>query len=366
MTGLRVPAATYRVQLNQGFRFSDARALVPYLHKLGITDLYVSPIVRARPGSTHGYDVTDPTRLNPELGSEDDFESLVQELKRRGMGLLLDIVPNHMAASADNPWWADVLENGQSSPYASYFDIDWHRGAEEGAPVNQVFLPILGAPYETVLENQELTLTLDQNGFAVRCYDSRLPLDPKSYSIVLAHCLRNLKKNLAVGHPAVQELVSLINSVRKLPPHTVTASSKVEERRGRAEAIKRELWRLYSTRVEIRDSLDETMRLFNGRKGEPASFALLDELLAAQPYRLAFWRMAAEGVNYRRFFDINGIIAVRIEDAEVFAARHLSATGRLLWCPQLASPSAVEDRLARRARLLSRNGALGFQPGGPG
>jgi (1->4)-alpha-D-glucan 1-alpha-D-glucosylmutase len=126
MSSLRIPTATYRLQFNQGFRFEDARTLVSYLHRLGITDLYASPILKARKGSTHGYDVTDPSRLNPELGTEEEFEALVQELRGYGMGLLLDIVPNHMAASPENPWWADVLENGQDSPYAAFFDINWN------------------------------------------------------------------------------------------------------------------------------------------------------------------------------------------------------------------------------------------------
>jgi (1->4)-alpha-D-glucan 1-alpha-D-glucosylmutase len=171
MAALRIPSATYRLQFNRDFRFADARALVPYLHELGISDLYASPIFKARPGSAHGYDITDPTQLNPELGSEEDFEELVAELKRHDMGLVLDIVPNHMAATVDNPWWADVLEHGRSSPYASYFDIDW-----DAHPERRIVLPILGAPLEEVLRRGELKVSLGRTGPSLRYHDTRLPL----------------------------------------------------------------------------------------------------------------------------------------------------------------------------------------------
>jgi (1->4)-alpha-D-glucan 1-alpha-D-glucosylmutase len=171
MAALRIPSATYRLQFNRNFRFADARALVPYLHELGISDLYASPIFKARPGSAHGYDITDPTQLNPELGSEEDFEELVAELKRHDMGLVLDIVPNHMSATVDNPWWADVLENGRSSPYASYFDIDW-----DAHPEGRIVLPILGAPLEEVLRRGELKVSLGRTGPSLRYHDTRLPL----------------------------------------------------------------------------------------------------------------------------------------------------------------------------------------------
>jgi (1->4)-alpha-D-glucan 1-alpha-D-glucosylmutase len=171
MAALRIPLASYRLQFNRNFRFVDAWVLVPYLHDLGITDLYASPIFEARPGSAHGYDITDPTRLNPELGTEKDFDELAAELQRHDMGLLLDIVPNHMAASVDNPWWADVLEHGRSSPYARYFDIDW--GAH---PEGRLVLPILGAPVDTVLRWGELTVSLGRSGPYVRYHDTRLPL----------------------------------------------------------------------------------------------------------------------------------------------------------------------------------------------
>ncbi|MFB3108855.1 MAG: alpha-amylase family glycosyl hydrolase, partial [Candidatus Binatia bacterium] len=195
---LRIPGATYRFQFNREFRFADARALVPYLHRLGITELYASPIFKARSGSLHCYDVTDPTQINPELGSEEEFRSLTQELKRYGMGLLLDIVPNHMAASSENPWWMDVLENGQSSLYASTFDIEW--GCDPDVTKNKIFLPILGDRLGRVLENQELSLVLDPNGLSVRYYDTRLPLDPRSYEYFLTYRLQSWQETAGALH----------------------------------------------------------------------------------------------------------------------------------------------------------------------
>jgi len=174
MFHLRIPVATYRLQFNGQFSFEDAQALVPYLSRLVISDLYASPIFKARQGSTHGYDVVDPSRLNPELGTAADFDALVRKLKEHGMGLLLDIVPNHMAASPENLWWMDLLENGLCSPYAAFFDIDW------SAFGNRILLPILTRPYEKALENQELTLTLEDAGLFVQYNGYRLPLDIKS------------------------------------------------------------------------------------------------------------------------------------------------------------------------------------------
>ncbi len=319
MTALRVPVATYRLQFNRGFRFEHARALVPYLHKLGVTDLYASPLFRARPGSAHGYDVTDPTRLNPELGTDEQFEALDHELKQLGMGLLLDVVPNHMAASPENPWWMDFLENGPSSPYAAFFEIVWHPTSARGAMEDKVLIPILGGPYGSVLENQELTLTLEERGFFVRYYEVKLPIDPKSYRTILAH---RLEQAIAADHPALQGLLHLMDAIEQLPDRTTTDREEIEERRREGEVIKRRLWHLYDAYPAIKEFLDENVRIFNGTKGDPRSLDLLDALLADQTYWLAFWRVVTEKVNYRRFFDINDLIGIRVEDPQVFEATH--------------------------------------------
>ena len=320
MTSLRVPSATYRIQFNRIFHFADARALVPYLRLLGITDLYASPIFQARRGSTHGYDVTDPTRLNPELGPKEDFDLLVKELKRHRMGLLLDIVPNHMAASPENPWWADVLANGASSPYARYFDIDWRPAT---FPVkDKVLLPVLGAPYGHALENRELILGLDETGFFVRYFEVRLPLHPKSYRRILAHRISTLEQTLGVAHPALRALADLIAAIQALPGSASDDPQEVKNIPQDRQALQQQLWDLYRRHAEIKAFLDGNIKIFNGRKGSPHSFDLLDELLGDQAYRLAHWRAGRMHLNYRRFFDINDLVSMRVEDPHVFEATH--------------------------------------------
>jgi (1->4)-alpha-D-glucan 1-alpha-D-glucosylmutase len=322
MAGLRVPAATYRLQFNRRFRFADAQALLPYLHELGITDIYASPIFRARRGSTHGYDVTDPTSLNPELGTQGEFEALVQELKRHGMGLLLDIVPNHMAASSENEWWVDVLENGPISPYAAYFDIDWHPDPARGVPDNTVLLPVLGSPYRSALENRQLAVDLDEKGFFVRYHDLRLPLDPRSYRILLTYRLEDLRQAPGQGDSALRKLVGLVDATERLPARTAADAAQVEARRRDKEIIKQGLWGLYSASPRIRKFVDENLSIFNGRARDEKGSYLLDGLLADQAYRLVFWPEGMEKINYRRFFDVVDLIGIRIEDPAVFEGTH--------------------------------------------
>ena len=317
---MRIPVATYRLQFNRGFRFTDARDLVPYLASLGITDLYASPLLQARQGSTHGYDVTDPMRLNPEIGAAEDFDLLVEQLRRFGMGLLLDIVPNHMAASSDNPWWVDVLENGLHSVYASFFDVDW-SGATQ-AREEKIPLPLLGRPYGSVLENQELLPGLDEEGLHVRYAGMRLPLEPGSYRAILSHRIRTLEQGLGTAHPAFRGLVELLDAIQRLPGGTAASPERLEERHREKERIKHRLWQLYVTHLEIKRFLDENLRIFAGAKGDPSSFERLDALLAKQPYRLGFWRVVREQTNYRRFFDVSDLICLRVEDSAVFEAGH--------------------------------------------
>ena len=327
MTPRRVPVATYRVQFSRSFRFTHARDLVPYLHELGITDLYASPCLRSRRGSPHGYDVVDPLGLNSELGTEDEFDQLVQQLQHHDMGLLLDIVPNHMAASAENPWWMDVLENGPSSPYASYFDIDWHPPTTKASFLqkNKILLPVLGDTYSTVLENQQLSLELDRNGFFIRYFETRLPLEPKSYRLILEHCLGSMRQSAARSAPSAQELSAIADAAGRLPNYTTQIPEEIEARRRGKEQIQQRLGRLYLldlADLEFRECLDETLRFFNGTAGEPKSFDPLDQLLAGQPYRLAHWKIAAEEINYRRFFDINDLVSLQVADPRVFRATH--------------------------------------------
>lgn len=315
-----VPLSTYRLQFHRRFRFEHARGLVPYFEALGVTDLYASPVLTARKGSTHGYDVTDPTRLNPELGAEGEFDALSGELRRRGMGLLLDIVPNHMSASSENRWWMDVLENGSGSPFAPFFDIDWH--SPKKALENKVLLPVLGSPYGRVLENQELHVRLERGRFFVVYHGLKLPVALKTCVRILAHRLEVLEENFGPDHPAFRELWDIIADIEHLPGTVPADPARVGERFRTEEEIRERLHRLYRDRPEIRAHIDETLRIFRGGKGDPASFDLLDQLLADQPYWLSYWRLANEEINYRRFFAISDLISLRVEDPAVFEASH--------------------------------------------
>ena len=309
------PCATYRIQFNLNFRFRDAEELVPYLHALGITHLYASPRFRARKGSLHGYDVADAARVNSELGTEEEFESLVSRLHNYGMGLLLDIVPNHMAASEENPWWMDLLENGRQSEFASYFDIDW---AADPLRRSRILLPILGDTYGRVLENQGISLHYDDQGFFVRYYQMRFPIRPETYRQILATCLEELKNS--------DESVTGMRRTLKRACETFDelATQSEAARRSKTIQLKNELWELYREPGIFQRTLDHALRLFNGLKGVRRSFDRLDRLLSSQAYRLAHWRRASQEINYRRFFDINELVGIRIDNPKVFEARHAS------------------------------------------
>ena len=317
---LRIPVATYRLQFDGEFRFEHARTLVGYLHHLGVSDIYASPLLQARRGSSHGYDVTDPSRLNAEIGTEQDLEALTVELRQRGMGLLLDIVPNHMAASSENPWWMGVLENGASSTFASFFDIDWHP--PRISLQNNVLLPILGRPYAESLENKELRLAFEGGSFFIYYYDAKLPVAPKSYRFVLQHRLDELEHKLGADHPATRELAGILAALAALPDRVGLSTEMAGERRLQREAVKERLWNLYQSSPEIREFVCENVRIFNGRKRERASFLLLDRLLADQAYLLSYWLSVNAEINYRRFFTITDLVGVRVEDPLVFEAEH--------------------------------------------
>src|ERR1700737_1932759 len=194
MPPIRVPLSTYRLQFNKNFTFHDACTILNYLQDLGITDVYASPILTSRRGSGHGYDVTDPTHIDPDLGTEEEFEVFQKELQKREMGFLLDIVPNHMAASSENPWWMDVLENGPDSAFASYFDIDWHPPSRNLD--GKILLPVLGKPFGESLEEQELKVVFLEGRLFVQYFDSLFPLAPKSYARVVGRGIAKLKETL--------------------------------------------------------------------------------------------------------------------------------------------------------------------------
>jgi (1->4)-alpha-D-glucan 1-alpha-D-glucosylmutase len=317
---MRIPAATYRVQFNRVFKFADAQAIVPYLQKLGISDCYASPVLKTPTDSDNGYDVCDHSQLNPVFGSEDDFAAFTSTLSKHGLGLILDIVPNHMGIGQTNAWWTHVLENGPSSSYAYYFDIEWH-------PVNpqlenKVLLPILEDQYGNVLEDGKLRLAYEDGAFFIYYYETKLPLTPRSYSSILEHRLERLAETLGKDNESLQELQSILTAISYLPGRTESDPEKLEERNREKEVIKRRIAALVHASPPVRDAIDTAVAEFNGTVGEPESFDLLDRLIDAQSYRLAFWRVAGEEINYRRFFDINELAAIRMELPEVFQATH--------------------------------------------
>src|SRR5947209_4296421 len=320
MTQPRIPVAVYRLQFHPGMRFEDARGLIPYFHGLGITDLYASPILQARRGSTHGYDVTDPSRLNPELGNEEEFENFVRQLQANGMGLLLDIVPNHMAASSENPWWMDLLEDGPRSSFASHFDVDWHPPSR--SLENRVLLPILGKPYSQALEERELRLSYGRGGFVLTYFDFTLPIATRSYGRLLGYRQDRLERTLGSEAPAWLEFQGIQAAIAQIPPPGIAPAEAPGERRQHREAVKERLWSLYTRSPEVRRFVDGNVRLFNGRKGVRSTFVLLDQLLSDQAYALAFWRTANQEINYRRFFTINDLVGLRVEGPMTFEAIH--------------------------------------------
>jgi (1->4)-alpha-D-glucan 1-alpha-D-glucosylmutase len=308
---VRIPISTYRLQFGRGVGFRKARELVPYLHRLGISDVYASPIFKTHSDTASGYDIVDPTCLSPMLGSWEEFQAFASELKRHDMGLLLDIVPNHMSANASNLWWKDVLENGPSSPYADYFDIEWDPPSRSRG--GKMLWPILGAPYGEVLERRELTLAFSEEGFAVRYFERTLPIEPTTYAVILSHIQEAAE---------LVDLKELIQVVHSLPPSDTVNVESANHRRTLTRQVKRQLWELYGVDERFRSRLDNCLRSFNGEPGDPRSFDLLDDLLMQQPYVLSFWRVAREKVNYRRFFDIADLVGVNVEEPEVFAATH--------------------------------------------
>jgi (1->4)-alpha-D-glucan 1-alpha-D-glucosylmutase len=321
---MHVPSATYRIQFHLNFRFADAEQIVPYLHQMGISHLYASPWGRARRGSMHGYDVADPLHINSELGTPEEFTRLVERLHKYGMGLLLDIVPNHMAASEENPWWMDVLENGIESAYASYFDIDWDAPGAKYPELqkNQVVLPVLNDQYDRVLFAQGIVLRFDERGLYAQAQGNRVPVSPRTYHEILSPCFAALSDAPQINQDTIREFASLLDAALGLArPQDETVG--VEKPRAVVRTdLKARLWKLYRDEKPVRETLDEILRILNGTAGDPSSFSALDALLLQQPYRLAHWRTAAGEINYRRFFGLNHLVAVRVEDPQVFEATH--------------------------------------------
>lgn len=300
------PRATYRIQLNSGFKFRDAARLAPYLAKLGVSHLYCSPILQATPGSKHGYDVVNHNKINEELGGAKAYGKLCETLKRYNMSLIIDVVPNHMAISGlENPWWWDVLENGQSSQYAAYFDVDWDPPQSRYS--NLVVLPVLGDHYGRVLEAGELKLRHKKGKFTIHYYNHMFPVDPRSLSSLLEQAAKLCESD---------ELAFLAGAFSKLPLATATDSDSVQKRHRDKEILLGMLSKLCVKQSSVLSAIDEVVNDINN---DPDVF---DDLAGQQNYRLAFWRMAERDIGYRRFFDINNLIGLCVESMRVFEDTH--------------------------------------------
>ncbi|HWV22607.1 MAG TPA: malto-oligosyltrehalose synthase [Thermomicrobiales bacterium] len=320
---LPAPRATYRLQFNHTFTFADATALVPYFADLGISHVYASPIFKAAPGSMHGYDVVDYSQINPEIGTREEFDRFVSELHQHAIGLILDFVPNHMGIEKGaNAWWQDVLENGRMSRYADCFDIDWTPLKRELQ--GKVLLPFLGGQYGEVLERGELVLAYDEGGFLLRYYETPFPIDPSTWPVILRRTQTAIEGLLAPDDLDVLELESITTALENLPvPGPEDADIATVEQRSREQLVTRHRLDELTQRCEvIRDGISGVVDEMSGIAGDPRSFDALDALLARQNYRLAFWRVAAEEINYRRFFAINTLAAIRQEEPVVFQSTH--------------------------------------------
>jgi (1->4)-alpha-D-glucan 1-alpha-D-glucosylmutase len=312
---MQIPLATYRIQFNAGFDFQNAKNVVPYLAELGVSDLYASPIFTARKGSSHGYDVVNPQEINPELGGQEGFETLITALKRHEMGWVQDIVPNHMAFSSQNPILVDILENGPDSQYCDFFDIDWNH------PYNgingRVLAPFLGKFYGDCLESGELRLQYDQAGISINYYDQSFPLRIESYSHILMYDLARLREELGRNHPLFIKLLGVLYMLKYIP-----SGAEGRERYDQITFIKRMLWELWNESAEVQTFIEQNIQTFNGEVGKPESFNQLDSLLNEQFFRLAYWKVGNEELNYRRFFTVNDLISLRVEDQKVFDTTH--------------------------------------------
>jgi (1->4)-alpha-D-glucan 1-alpha-D-glucosylmutase len=364
MSGSAVPRATYRVQLNQRFGFRAAAELVRYLARLGISHCYFSPYLKTRPGSEHGYDVTDHSKLNPELGEPADYDALCARLAEHDMGQIADVVPNHIGImGADGRWWLSVLEHGQASRFADYFDIDWRPVTPKLR--DKVLVPVLGDQYGNVLLKGDLKLELDERrgDVGVRYYEHWFPLDPASYPLVFNPGRDSLPTGNAADRVAAIELESILRALQALPPHNSTGAAECQARHDETVVAKRRLAELTERSPAVAEHLRRSVAALNGIAGERASHERLHELLERQPYRLAYWRVAADEINYRRFFDINDLAGLRTQNFDVLEATHgklleWTADGRIHgW--RIDHPDGLYDPLGYLEWLRARLGEVG-------
>jgi (1->4)-alpha-D-glucan 1-alpha-D-glucosylmutase len=350
----RSPVSTYRVQFSPRFTFRDACDLVPYLADLGVTECYGSPILMAATASPHGYDICSHERLNPDLGSDEDYDALCAALSAHGMGQILDVVPNHMGADpVANAWWRDVLENGPSSPFAAFFDIDWSPVKDELE--DKLLLPVLGDQYGLALERGELRLAIRSGAVVLQYWDREFPLNPRQTPRVFRPHVDRLIAELGEDHADARELLSILTALLNLPVYTERTQERIVERQREKEVARERLDRLLAGSDPVRGFVADCLTRINGTPGVPGSFGPLHELLEAQAYRLASWRTAFDEVNYRRFFDINELVALRMEEPRVFDLSHrlvlrLVAEGRVTGL-RIDHPDGLFDPAEYFARL---------------
>ncbi len=323
--GNRIPLSTYRLQLGADLTLGDVGRLLPYLRQLGVSDFYVSPLFRARAESSHGYDVVDHGTIDPAIGDLAAFQRLADAARGADMGILLDVVPNHMGINdPSNVWWLDVLENGEGSYFADFFDIEWRPTAS--ALQDTILLPCLAEPFGSVLENGELRVIYDEQRLQLTYGDRRFPLAPPTWAEILELAAAQQGEVAAHGDPGAfadwAELHSIIAQLRHLPPRSSRDAASMEERYREQQIARRRLDQLVSTSAPVRAALDAAIARFNGETDDPRSFDQLERLLDRQWYRLAYWRVAADEINYRRFFDVNDLAAIRVENPRVFDAVH--------------------------------------------
>ncbi len=316
MTAPTVPRATYRLQFGAGFTFDQAAALAPYLEALGISHVYASPFLKARAGSSHGYDITDHALINPEIGDTAALNRMAAALQERGIGLILDFVPNHMGVGGnDNPWWLDVLEWGPASPFAPFFDIDWEP--LEPALHGKVLLPFLGDHYGAVLERGELQARFDtdRGAFAVWYHNHRFPIAVRHYARLLKQA-----RDRAGDDPGMA-LDALIAGFAGLGNGARSVQRQASAHR-QADELRRQLAATVAASPPLDQAIGDMLAALNGTPGDSDSFTTLHQLLEDQHYRVAFWRVAADEINYRRFFDINDLAGLRIDRPEAFELAH--------------------------------------------
>ena len=316
-----VPVSTYRLQIHGGFPLTAARDVVPYLARLGVAAVYTSPYFAASPGSTHGYDVCNHNEINLEYGGPEAHEAFIAAAHAHGLVHLVDFVPNHMGiGTGANAWWNDVLENGPSSPSARFFDVDWTPVKEELHA--KLLLPILGDQYGRVLERGELTLVFREGALGLRYFEHELPINPRQAPRVYRQAVEPLTEALGNDSPQLQEYLSIISQLENLPPYTDSKPERMIIRQREKEVARGRLARLVAESPAVGEGIDAVVSVFNGEAGKAETFDELHQLLEMQPYRLAYWRTAFHEINYRRFFDINTLAGLRVEDPTVFAHTH--------------------------------------------